>query len=75
MEVSDLRVMGRATQGVRLIRLNENDEISSVAKIEKLEESVVAGELTENSTINGVNHVLPDENELSLSDDDLSEEE
>jgi DNA gyrase subunit A len=32
--VSGLRVMGRATQGVRLIRLNENDEISGVEKIE-----------------------------------------
>ena len=28
--------MGRATQGVRLIRLNDNDEISSVEKIEKI---------------------------------------
>ena len=37
MEVNSLRVMGRATQGVKLIRLNENDEISSVAKIENLE--------------------------------------
>ena len=32
--VSKLRVMGRATQGVRLIRLNANDAISSVEKIE-----------------------------------------
>ncbi len=31
-----VRVMGRATQGVRLIRLNENDEISSVEKIENI---------------------------------------
>ena len=37
MAVADLRVMGRATQGVRLIRLNENDAISSVEKIEKIE--------------------------------------
>ncbi len=37
MAVKDLRVMGRATQGVKLIRLNENDEISSVAVIKKLE--------------------------------------
>ncbi|MCG8322051.1 MAG: DNA gyrase subunit A [Cytophagales bacterium] len=36
LEVSNLRVMGRATQGVRLIRLNDNDEISSVEKIEKI---------------------------------------
>ncbi len=34
MRVDDLRVMGRATQGVRLIKLNEEDSISSVAKIQ-----------------------------------------
>ncbi len=34
MKVNQLRVMGRATQGVRLIKLNENDAISSVDKIE-----------------------------------------
>lgn len=38
MAVSGLRAMGRATQGVRLIRLNDEDEISSVAKIEHEEE-------------------------------------
>lgn len=38
MEIKDLRVMGRATQGVKLIRLNENDEISSVEAIQKLDE-------------------------------------
>ncbi|UII25913.1 DNA gyrase subunit A [Fulvivirga maritima] len=38
LEVKDLRVMGRATQGVKLIRLNENDTISSVEKIEKIDE-------------------------------------
>ncbi|HLF35698.1 MAG TPA: DNA gyrase C-terminal beta-propeller domain-containing protein, partial [Cyclobacteriaceae bacterium] len=32
--VAEMRVMGRATQGVRLIRLNENDEISGVEKVE-----------------------------------------
>ena len=36
--VSELRTMGRATQGVRLITLKENDEIASVAKIEHDEE-------------------------------------
>ena len=36
MAVEDLRVMGRATQGVRLIKLNEDDEISSVEKIERI---------------------------------------
>lgn len=37
MEIKDLRVMGRATQGVKLIRLNESDEISSVEAIQKLD--------------------------------------
>jgi DNA gyrase subunit A len=41
--VAELRVMGRATQGVRLIKLNEDDAISSVEKIQKIE-----GELPEN---------------------------
>ena len=40
-EVGKVRVMGRATQGVRLIRLNDNDEISSVEKIEKIEDEDV----------------------------------
>ena len=34
MPVSELRVMGRATQGVRLIRLNGDDSIASVGKVE-----------------------------------------
>ena len=34
MEVSDLRVMGRATQGVRLINLKGKDQIAAVAKVD-----------------------------------------
>lgn len=37
ISVAGLRVMGRATQGVRVIRLNEGDAISSVEKIELIE--------------------------------------
>ncbi|MFN3942007.1 MAG: DNA gyrase subunit A [Flavobacterium sp.] len=33
MEVSDLRVMGRATQGVRLINIKGNDSIAAVTKV------------------------------------------
>ena len=42
MEVVDLRVMGRATQGVRLIKLNEDDEIASLAKIAEVKEDELA---------------------------------
>ncbi len=38
MEVADLRVMGRATQGVKLINLKGNDSIAAVAKVMKDEE-------------------------------------
>jgi len=37
-EVKSLRIMGRATQGVKLIRLNEKDSISAVEKISNIEE-------------------------------------
>jgi len=37
ISVDGLRVMGRATQGVKVIRLNDDDEISSVEKIEKID--------------------------------------
>ncbi|WP_410221554.1 DNA gyrase subunit A [Pedobacter sp.] len=43
--VAELRVMGRATQGVRLITLKGNDEIASVARIDhEEEEEIVNGE-------------------------------
>ena len=40
MAVSDLRVMGRATQGVRLINLKGDDQIAAVAKVMKNDEDV-----------------------------------
>ena len=39
MNVDELRLMGRATQGVRLIRLDEDDQIASVAKVEVNDEA------------------------------------
>ena len=36
--VSDLRVMGRATQGVRLINIQESDEIAAVTKVDHEDE-------------------------------------
>ncbi|MDH7912559.1 DNA gyrase subunit A [Winogradskyella sp. SYSU M77433] len=53
MEVADLRVMGRATQGVRLINLKGNDSIAAVAKVMKDDEEseeLEKGELNEDGT-------------------------
>jgi DNA gyrase subunit A len=45
MSVEDLRVMGRATQGVRLISLRGKDEIASVCRVPKADdEEVIEGE-------------------------------
>lgn len=47
MKVSDVRVMGRATQGVKLINLEKrNDEIASVCKVlsETTEDDTIIGE-------------------------------
>ncbi len=44
ISVAELRVMGRATQGVRLIKLNEDDAISSVEKIQKIEGDLIEPE-------------------------------
>ena len=46
MEVAQLRIMGRATQGVRLINLRDNDAIASVA--------MVASDRTEGPLMDGV---------------------
>ncbi len=44
MCIDELRVMGRATQGVRLIRLDDDDAIASVAKVEIDEEEKKAAQ-------------------------------
>ncbi|MFY8066827.1 MAG: DNA gyrase subunit A [Flavobacterium sp.] len=49
MMVSDLRVMGRATQGVKLINIKGNDSIAAVTKVLREDEEVI---LDENGEIN-----------------------
>ncbi|MNJ98022.1 DNA gyrase subunit A [compost metagenome] len=52
MEVSDLRVMGRATQGVRLINIKGNDSIAAVTKVmrEEAVEDIDAEEIENDGT-------------------------
>ena len=68
LAVDGLRIMGRATQGVRLIRINEGDAISSVAKIEKMAESELDDE--NQDTVNPMDEKPSEEN----NDDQSSEE-
>ena len=50
LNVSEVRIMGRATQGVRLINLTKkNDVIASVCKVQKATEEELAEEMAENA--------------------------
>ncbi|MDP2722848.1 MAG: DNA gyrase subunit A [Bacteroidales bacterium] len=51
--VVDLRVMGRATQGVRLIRIDDGDEIAAVAKVSNAddEETEILDGLTDGENL------------------------
>lgn len=51
MSVSDIREAGRATQGVKLINLNDDDDIAAIARIEKEDEEELE-EGTEDATEN-----------------------
>ena len=65
LQLSDLRTMGRNTQGVRLINLKGNDEIAAVAKVIRQDEEDEV-ELDENG-----DPILPE----PTSEDDKSESE
>ena len=64
MSVSALRVMGRATQGVRLIKLQEGDEIAAVAKVRLLldDEAENGEEVSENTEVNAPDNIQDVEN-------------
>jgi DNA gyrase subunit A len=70
MGVSELRVMGRATQGVRLINLRNGDEIAAVAKVEVSEDSVVLDASAEEADLDTDN----EENEGFVPDDEGSDD-
>jgi DNA gyrase subunit A len=61
--VEDLRVMGRATQGVRLINIRENDSIAAVAKVVKEEEEEILSEELDHSDTSA--HAAPSAPETS----------
>ncbi len=68
MAVKDLRVMGRATQGVKLINIKEGDSIAAVAKViheeqEEQEEAIVE---EVNTTSTNENNVIKSNKDISL---------
>lgn len=67
MGMDELRVMGRNTQGVKVINLKNNDEIAAIAKVE-MDKEVEEAEAEDEETLN-------EENETLGNDVDSSTEE
>ncbi|MAP56007.1 DNA gyrase subunit A [Altibacter sp.] len=64
MAVEDLRVMGRATQGVRLIKVREDDAIAAVAKVVHDEDDVDEnGDVPEDGITLDINDTQTENNE------------
>lgn len=59
LKVADISVMGRATQGVRLINLGKrNDEIASVCTVLSDPDEEVSSETDENTNAEGINNEI-----------------
>jgi len=61
MKMSEMRVMGRATQGVRLIKVRDKDDIASVAKVPKVDEEEDVMEEDESTETNTNTEIEPNE--------------
>ena len=70
--VDTLRVMGRATQGVKLIRLREDDSIASVAKVSKFEADEDDLELLDSDE--NINSQQSENKELDSNSNDVADE-
>ncbi len=79
MAVEDLRVMGRATQGVKLINIKGNDSIAAVTKVMKDDVAEVVldedGNVIEDTAIERVKPVLEILEDDGAADDDDDEDE
>lgn len=74
MAVSNLRVMGRATQGVKLINIQDSDSIAAVTKVDHEEEveAVVEGEVTPETPTDETTSVDKPESENTTPTDDIA---
>jgi DNA gyrase subunit A len=74
MAVMNLRVMGRATQGVRLIKIDEGDSIAAVAKVDvEVAPEIVGDELQEG--MENVEEILGDNQDTPIVNEKTEESE
>lgn len=70
MMVSDLRVMGRATQGVKLINIKGKDSIAAVTKVLREDEEIA---LDENETISDAENDAENGTDIEPSEEETQE--
>lgn len=79
IRVSDLRVMGRNTQGVRLINIKGNDAIAAVAKVMREEDEEIDIDpsvlVSEEEQLKELETMAPLEDEIEEIDDEIIEED
>ncbi len=67
MKVANISELGRATQGVKLIRIDENDEIAAITRIDVQDEAEIIPEEV-------ITDILPAEDDTTIQPVDPSEE-
>lgn len=73
LRLDGVRIMGRATQGVRLIKMKNSDEIASVAKIERSEDEDEELQDGENGENNETNNETKTDADVSNNEDNNDE--
>ncbi len=69
MPVNGISELGRATQGVKLIRVEDGDEIAAITKVEREENGADEAEDGDNLPETDANHSSSGENDATLNDD------
>lgn len=70
MSVSGISELGRATQGVKLIRVDEGDEIAAITKINEQEDN--SEDAAQPPLENDENHTSSEKNDATLNNDSAS---
>jgi DNA gyrase subunit A len=73
--IASIREAGRATQGVKLIRLDEGDEIAAITALNEIEEDNSDNELILDQKIENDDEIIADEIEISEEAEQTNEQE
>jgi DNA gyrase subunit A len=73
MKVANISELGRATQGVKLIRIDEGDEIAAITKLDIEEEAEIIAELEGEALL--ISELPADLTDTTNTEENTSEED